>query len=104
MATADPQPFTQQSLSDIARWLGDKGNWKSAKEIVDLRLSSYPESAWANYAAAEVYRRLGDTERAGELYSETLRLLPTDFEPETDLRRRAIYEGARRNLQSLNNR
>ena len=104
LTNADPQPFTQQSLSDIARWLGEKGDWKSTREIVDLRLSSYPESAWANYAAAEVYRRVGDIERSRKLYNEALRLLPTDFEPETDIRRRAIYEGARRNVQSPNNR
>lgn len=100
----DPQPFTQQSLSDVVRWLGEKEDWKSAKEIVDVRLKSYPESAWANYAAAEVYRRLGDIERARKLYESALRLLLTDFEPETDVRRRAIYDGARRNVQSPNNR
>ena len=104
LTKTDPQPFTQQSLSDAVRWLGEKGDWKSAREIVDLRLKSYPESAWANYAAAEVYRRLDDIERARKLYEEALRFLPTDFEPETDIRRRAIYEGARRNLQPPNNR
>ena len=99
---ADPQPFSQQTLSDVARWLAEKNELQSAKEIVDLRLDSYPTSAWANYAAAEIYRRLGRSERAQQLYQETLKLLPSDFDPEIDFsRRRGIYEGSRRNLEAL---
>jgi tetratricopeptide (TPR) repeat protein len=101
----DPQPLPQQTLSDVGRWLAEKNDWKSAREIVDLRLDSYPDSAWAHYAAADVYRRLGDNERARKLYGDALRLLAEDFDPEIDFnRRRAIYEGARSNLASANNR
>ena len=99
---ADPQPLPQQTLSDVARWLVEKNELQSAKEIVDLRLESYPTSAWANYAAAEIYRRLGRNERARQLYEEALRLLPGDFDPEIDFsRRRGVYDGARRNLEVL---
>jgi dienelactone hydrolase len=94
----DAQPLSQPVFADVVRWLSEKGDWKSAKELVDLRLDSYPKSAWANYAAAEVYRRLGNNPRARELYEEALRLLPSDFDPELDTRRWAIFEGARRNL------
>jgi len=101
---SDPQPLPQQTLNDVARWLGEKNDWKSAREIVDLRLDSYPKSAWANYAAAEIYRRLGDNARARQLYTEALALLAIDFDPELDFnRRRGIYEGSRRNLESANN-
>ena len=99
---ADRQPLPQQTLSDVARWLVERNELQSAKEIVDLRLDSYPTSAWANYAAAEIYRRLGRNERARQLYEEALRLLPSDFDPEIDFsRRRGLYEGARRNLEAL---
>jgi dienelactone hydrolase len=99
----DSQPLPQQTLSDVGRWLGEKGDWQSARAVADIRLDSYPKSAWANYAAAEVYRRLGDKERAKQLYHDALRLLPGDFDPEIDFnRRRGIYEGARRNLESSN--
>ena len=101
MRTTDPQPLPQQTLSDVARWLGERGDWKSAKDVVDLRLQSHPNSSWAHYAAAEVYRRLGDTDRAKELYKESLRLLPNDFDPELDSRRQAISEGARRQLAPI---
>lgn len=99
---ADPQPFSQQTLSDVVRGLAEKNELQSAKEIVDLRLDSYPTSAWSNYAAAEIYRRLGRSERAQQLYQEALKLLPGDFDPEIDFsRRRGIYEGSRRNLEAL---
>lgn len=99
---ADPQPLPQQTLSDVARWLVEKNELQSAKQIVDIRLDSYPTSAWANYAAAEIYRRLGKSERAQRLYQEALRLLPDDFDPEIDFtRRRAIYDGSHRNLEAL---
>ncbi|HVG32337.1 MAG TPA: hypothetical protein VM911_04630 [Pyrinomonadaceae bacterium] len=102
---ADAQPLPQQTLNDVARWLGEKNDWKSAREIVELRLDAYPKSAWANYAAAEIYRRLGDNARARQLYTEALRLLATDFDPEMDFtRRRGIYEGSRRNLESASNK
>ncbi|HLA11918.1 MAG TPA: hypothetical protein VJ023_15130 [Pyrinomonadaceae bacterium] len=95
----DAQPLPQQTLSEVGIWLGQKGDWNAVKAIIDLRLDSYPSSAWANYAAAEAHRRLGDKERARHLYEKTLLLLATDFDPELDFsRRRAIYEGARRNL------
>ena len=100
LKVTDPQPLPQQTLSDVARWLGEKSDWKAAKEIVDLRLDSYPNSAWANYAAADVYRRLGENQRARKLYEEALRLLPGDFDPEVDARRRGIFEGARRFLEA----
>lgn len=98
----DPQPLPQQTFNDLVRWLGAKGDWKSAKVLVDLRLESYATSAWANYAAADVYRRLGDQERAKHLYGEALRLLPGDFDPETDARRLTIFEGSRQNVESTN--
>ncbi|HEX6732315.1 MAG TPA: acyl-CoA thioester hydrolase/BAAT C-terminal domain-containing protein [Pyrinomonadaceae bacterium] len=101
----DPQPFPQQTLSDVGRWLGGRNDWESAGRIADLRLESYANSAWANFAAAEVYRRLGRNERARQLYEEALRLLPSDFDPEIDFnRRRAIYEGARRNIELLSDK
>ena len=98
----DPQPLPQQTLSDVVRWLTERNELQSAKVLVDLRLDSYPKSAWANYAAAEIYRALGRSEQARQLYEEALRLLPSDFDPEIDFnRRRGIYEGSRRNIEVL---
>ena len=61
----DAQPLPQQTLSDVARWLVEKNELRFARDIVDLRLDSYPTSAWANYGAAEIYRRLSKMNEPG---------------------------------------
>lgn len=101
---ADPQPFSQEKLSDLFNWLAYRRDpdWKARRELSLMRVESYPASSRAHFTLAGVALQLGEKELARKHYGEALRLLESDPDPVMDYgMRRRIEQGARQNLKNL---
>lgn len=100
----DPQPFSQEKLSDLFNWLAYRRDpdWKARRELALIRVETYPESSRAHFTLAGVALQLGEKELARKHYGEALRLLESDPDPVLDYAlRRRIEQGARQNLKNL---
>ncbi|MBA3768274.1 MAG: hypothetical protein H0W99_15115 [Acidobacteria bacterium] len=88
----DAQPFIQASFVEISDWLLARKQYGVAKELCGLFLDSYPNSARAHYALANVAEQSNDSALARNHFMEVLRLLNDD--PDLDYRTRKRLEQA----------
>jgi len=96
----DPQPFSQETLRKLGSWLYDEGRAADARDLFELQMVLYPDSARAHYLFAMACRRVGDLTRAKEHFAKALELLPTDADIDVALRAR-IEKTSRETLQEL---
>ncbi len=104
LRASDPTPFSHQLFVDLANWLneGHDPDWRIRRELAELRLVAYPDSARAQFSLANALERSGDPEKARGLFERSLLTLDSDPDPTLDeaLRRR-IADGAREGIERL---
>ena len=104
LKTADPQPFTQETIVALYNWLSYQRDpdWKARRALSVIRVDSYPDSARAHFTMAQVSVQLMERELARKHFSEALRLLETDADPLLDFQtRKRIEQAARQGLKNL---
>ncbi|HET7563445.1 MAG TPA: c-type cytochrome [Gemmatimonadaceae bacterium] len=70
--------FSETSLSEVARKLGERGKTADAIALYKLNQQYYPSSANIDFALAELYRTTGDRDQAITEYRIVLQKRPND--------------------------
>jgi len=95
---SDIEPFSQQYLIDLYNWLAYKrdDDLSRRKVIAETRVELFPRSSRAHYVLGNIYFQLKLKDPAIARYTEALKLLTTDTDPD-------LTAAVRERIQTVSN-